>query len=118
MGRVLKKADALPYDDELATVAIGKRPEQHAIDDAEDSGCRVDAECKSQDSGQYEAWRFAELVQSEAEVSDKVSEEEKGAHLAMTLLKQGCISALAAGILASSSGGSLASTRARFSVLA
>ena len=35
---------AMMQDDELVAVAIGQRPQQHAVDDAEDRGVGADAE--------------------------------------------------------------------------
>jgi hypothetical protein len=57
-----EEADALPYDDEAAAVAVGKGLEEDAVDDAEEGGGGSDAEGEGEDGGEGEAGRLAKLA--------------------------------------------------------
>ena len=57
-----EEADALPYDDEAAAVAVGEGLEEDAVDYAEEGGGCTDAEGEGEDRGQGEAGGLAELA--------------------------------------------------------
>src|ERR1700754_5093782 len=49
---LFEKADALPYDDKAAAIAIGERFEKHAVDDGKEGGRGSDTEGESKNGGE------------------------------------------------------------------
>ena len=66
-----EEADALPYDDEAAAVAVGKGLEEDAVDDAEEGGGGSDAEGQGEDCGEGEAGGLAELAETVTDVLEE-----------------------------------------------
>jgi hypothetical protein len=66
-----EEADALPYDDEAAAVAVGERLEEDAVDDAEEGSGGSDAEGEGEDGGEGEAGGLAELAEAVADVREE-----------------------------------------------
>ena len=59
---------AVVQDDELVAVLVGQRPQQHAVDDAEDRRVGADAERHRHDDDESEARIAAEAAQAVADV--------------------------------------------------
>ena len=51
-------------------LGVGQRPQQHAVDDAEDGGVGADAEAERQDEGEREPRHAGQRAQREADVVD------------------------------------------------
>jgi hypothetical protein len=66
-----EEADALPYDDEAAAVAVGEGLEEDAVDYAEEGGGGSDAEGEGEDGGEGEAGGLAELTEAVANVLEE-----------------------------------------------
>jgi len=60
--------DPFEHHDEPSRVPIGKRSEEHAVDDAEDGGVRADPERQRQDHDEGETGRLGERPDGVAEV--------------------------------------------------
>jgi len=64
------------HADERGRIRIRQRPQQHAVDDAEDRGGRADAERQRQHGDGGEPGRLDELTDGVADVSNRVREHQ------------------------------------------
>ena len=82
---------------EAVGIRIGKRPQQHAVDDAEDRAIGADAERQRQHHHYCEAGILAQHAPRVAQVAPEIFDDIGASHIAAFLLNLGHATQLACG---------------------
>ena len=76
--------------DKALGIGVGKRAQQHAVDDAEDGGVGADAERESEYGDDGESRRFSQHSQRVAKIAEEILEELHAALVAAFLFQLLC----------------------------